>query len=213
MSNFVLKMIALITMTIDHIGLFIFPGVRIFRIIGRLSFILYAFLLTEGFINTHNRERYIKRLGKMAIISQLGMLVPGIVYRGNIFFTLTIGLYGLTLLERKKVFPYLIVLAISYYLPIDYSIYGVALIGLFYLIKMYKFNYLVQIVLLTFLNYYAVTYLNFSPIAYFSTISIVLTWFYSGKRGYNSQMMTTIFYWYYPVHFVILYLISTYLIN
>ncbi len=212
MSNFVLKMIALITMTIDHIGIFIFPGVTIFRIIGRLSFILYAFLLTEGFVNTHNRNRYIMRMAKMAIISQLGMLIPGIVYRGNIFFTLTIGLYGLTLLEKKKIIHYLVVLAISYYLPIDYSIYGVALIGLFYLIKVYKLNRLVQIVIFTLLNYYAIMKLNFSPITYFSTISIVITWFYSGNRGYNSQLMTTIFYWYYPVHFSILYLISTFII-
>ncbi len=212
MSNFILKMIALITMTIDHMGVFIFPGMVEFRIIGRLSFILYAFLLTEGFINTSNRYRYINRLAKMAIISQLGMLIPGVVYPGNIFFTLTIGLYGLILLENKEFIKYAFLLGISYFLPIDYSIYGVALIGLFYLIKMYKLNYIVQIILFTLLNYYAITYLNFSSITYYSTISLVLTWFYSGKRGYNSPFMTTVFYWYYPVHFGLLYLIGTFLI-
>ncbi len=212
MSNFILKMIALITMTIDHLGVFIFPGMIEFRIIGRLSFILYAFLLTEGFINTSNRYRYINRLTKMAIISQLGMLIPGVVYPGNIFFTLTIGLYGLILLEEKAIIKYVLLLVISYFLPIDYSSYGVALIGLFYVIKVYKLNYLVQIILFTLLNYYAITNLNFSTITYYSTISLVLTWFYSGKRGYNSPLMTTIFYWYYPIHFALLYLIGTFLI-
>ncbi len=212
MSNFILKMIALITMTIDHLGVFIFPGMIEFRIIGRLSFILYAFLLTEGFINTSNRYRYINRLTKMAIISQLGMLIPGVVYPGNIFFTLTIGLYGLILLEEKAIIKYVLLLVISNFLPIDYSSYGVALIGLFYVIKVYKLNYLVQIILFTLLNYYAITNLNFSTITYYSTISLVLTWFYSGKRGYNSPLMTTIFYWYYPIHFALLYLIGTFLI-
>ena len=53
-----LKLIAMITMTIDHVGMVIFPGVMILRIIGRLAFPIYAFMIAEGCRYTRNRRRY-----------------------------------------------------------------------------------------------------------------------------------------------------------
>ena len=38
LSNFDLKILAIITMTIDHIGAIMYPNIDIFRIIGRISF-------------------------------------------------------------------------------------------------------------------------------------------------------------------------------
>ncbi|MCF0110995.1 MAG: hypothetical protein HUJ58_03775, partial [Erysipelotrichaceae bacterium] len=47
LTSYHLKWIALVTMTIDHIGYFLFPRYKILRIIGRIAFPLYAFLCAE----------------------------------------------------------------------------------------------------------------------------------------------------------------------
>ena len=54
-----LKLIALITMTIDHVGAYLLPQFTILRIIGRLSMPIYAFLIAEGCRHTHDRRKYL----------------------------------------------------------------------------------------------------------------------------------------------------------
>ena len=48
-----LKLIAMLTMTIDHIGVILLPQYRILRIIGRLTMPIYAFMIAEGCHYTH----------------------------------------------------------------------------------------------------------------------------------------------------------------
>lgn len=78
MSQFFLKMIALVAMTIDHIG-FVFGtegwnlltlDSAIFRAIGRVSFPLFAFCLAQGWRQTHHRKRYFQNLAAGAVVSQ-----------------------------------------------------------------------------------------------------------------------------------------------
>ena len=64
LSSFWLKVIALITMTIDHIGLTF--GIDPFRYIGRLALPLFCFMIAEGVIHTRNFKKYALRLGIMA---------------------------------------------------------------------------------------------------------------------------------------------------
>ena len=58
LSAFHLKTVACILMVIDHIGLVIFPYVQILRIIGRLSFPIFAYFITEGCKYTKNKFKY-----------------------------------------------------------------------------------------------------------------------------------------------------------
>ncbi len=67
--NDVLKLIALVTMLIDHVGYMFFEDMRIFRTIGRIAFPIFAYQLAMGFRHTSNRVRYLGRLVIFSIIS------------------------------------------------------------------------------------------------------------------------------------------------
>ena len=71
MTAFKLKIIALSTMIIDHMGA-VFPhylGLE-FRVVGRLAFPIFVFLLAEGFRHTSSPRKFLMRLGIFAIISE-----------------------------------------------------------------------------------------------------------------------------------------------
>lgn len=94
-----LKIIAIICMTIDHAAV-IWDGSIEFRIIGRLTFPIMAFLLTEGYQYTRDKRKYALRLFLFAIIS----MYPYYLMSGNpwnVMFTLC---FGLILLEIKEKF-------------------------------------------------------------------------------------------------------------
>ena len=65
-----LKIIAMVTMLVDHLGAVIFPQYRIMRIIGRIAFPIYAYCLTVGCVYTHNMLRYVQRIVLLALIVQ-----------------------------------------------------------------------------------------------------------------------------------------------
>ncbi len=71
MSSFVLKLIAAVTMFIDHAGLLLFPEWEFMRIIGRLAFPIYAYCLAEGFRYTKNRNLYFLRVFLLGLVCQI----------------------------------------------------------------------------------------------------------------------------------------------
>ena len=104
-NSFTLKMIAIITMVIDHVGAVLFPMNMIFRYIGRISFPLFVFLLVEGSIYTSKIRKYELRMFLFALISEIPFdlafsneIVD--IYSQNVFWTLTIGLVMLDLIQN-----------------------------------------------------------------------------------------------------------------
>lgn len=69
--NDLLKLIALITMLIDHIGYMFFEEIRLFRTIGRIAFPIFAYQLAMGFRHTSNRIKYFGRLAIFSVISYI----------------------------------------------------------------------------------------------------------------------------------------------
>ena len=65
-----LKLIALVSMTIGHVGLIFFPTEPGFRIVGRLAFPLFAYMVAEGCRYTRNRKRYLGRIWGLALVCQ-----------------------------------------------------------------------------------------------------------------------------------------------
>ena len=66
-----LKLIAMISMVSDHVGDSFFPDQIWMRIIGRMALPIFAFCTAEGFIHTHDRMKYLRRMGIFALISEI----------------------------------------------------------------------------------------------------------------------------------------------
>ena len=69
--NDILKIIAMATMLVDHLGVLIFPELRILRTIGRIAFPIFAYQLALGFKFTSNRRRYRINLLIFGVIAQI----------------------------------------------------------------------------------------------------------------------------------------------
>lgn len=111
MSIFTLKIIALISMTIDHIGFLFFPEIKLLRTIGRIAFPTYCFLIAEGFNHTKDDKNklnnYILRLLLFALITEIPynfMLANSVSYilEQNILFTFVSSLLMLSALNKYK---------------------------------------------------------------------------------------------------------------
>lgn len=106
--NDVLKFIAIITMIIDHVGAAFFPGIGIFRTIGRIAFPIFAYQLAIGYKHTSNLAAYGRRLFIFACISY----VPYIYFLGdgltpnplalNVMFLLLAGVGALMLYDQAR---------------------------------------------------------------------------------------------------------------
>ena len=100
LSSFVLRLIALVCMCVDHAGLALFPSASAFRCVGRLAFPLYCFLLAQGFAHTRDIRAYARRLLLLACVSELpfDLLIFGRLSSAmeqNVVFSLLLGLLAL----------------------------------------------------------------------------------------------------------------------
>ncbi len=128
-------------MTIDHIGVVLYPELTIFRIIGRLAFPIFCYLLILGVKSTRNIKNYFIRLFIFALISQAPYFfafeyIPFARLLNN-FFTLSLGvifLHSLLTLSLGVMFLrscllILIPLLISIFLNFDFGVYGFILLA------------------------------------------------------------------------------------
>ena len=151
-SSLILKIIGIITMTLDHFGrlakvffvnqtMMVFSD--IFIAIGRISFPIFAFLIVEGVFHTSNKIRYLARLLFLSIFCDLVFYLISKNYWGNPITTLFLGALTISLLESKKIWvkftsiiPVILTILIAFeIIPLlsMYDLYGVILIILFYL--------------------------------------------------------------------------------
>lgn len=207
-----LKWIAIITMTVDHVGAVLFPEFEVLRWIGRLSFPLFAYLLVLGMESTRNVRKYFTRLFIFALISQVPFFLA-IDYEPfeslNIFFTLSFGLWFVYFFKKGSFVAFVPVFA-SLFLPFDYGIYGIALIGCMYMLtKNQNFGALLVVLL----NALFLVSISSQILSLFALPLILL---------HNNGSLGTIkfsegfkipawrkyfFYIYYPLHLALLYLI------
>lgn len=221
-----LKLIACITMLIDHFGHAIVPCLPvpfmaelyyICRIIGRIAFPIYCFLLVEGMEHTRNPGKYI---GRLAIGILLAELPFDILFDGRITWecqsvmvTLTLGAVMLLCMRKteKKWLKLLLVVPFAVLAELarsDYGGWGIAMIAVFALfdrlsvqcVGLLLVNGLMESVLLSVFGIPVSVHL----FALFAMIPIL---FYCGEKRTHSRTIQWGFYLFYPVHLLILWMI------
>jgi hypothetical protein len=215
-SSSTLKITAIITMVIDHVGTLFFPEQMAWRIIGRLSFPLFAFLIAEGYKKTSNAEKYFFRLLIFAVISQLPfvMVMRAVGVLGfplNIFLTLSVGLLALLACKRLPAvysLPFIIFLcAVAEFLNMDYGAYGILTIMASYVFlsgrRIFGAALLLLLPAIEPIVYYLVG--GFFYIQFFALMSVPFIFLYNGALGL--KLPRRLFYWFYPAHLALLWLI------
>lgn len=200
-----LRIIALFTMVIDHVGLIFFPQYLIFRVIGRLAFPLFAWGIASGYLHTKNVNRYGQRLLFLALISQPIFYFAISSDYLNICFTLLFGLISIYAFDKGKswffkiLFPVLLAV-LAQVLGMEYGAYGVLLILFFFIFKKWPYLVLAQFTLIfLFILIEPKQILNI-----FAVFSVFLIIF---LEKYNFKINRLLQYFFYPVHLLVLYLI------
>ena len=207
-----LKIIAMVAMTCDHVGMVIFPHLLWMRMIGRLAMPMYAYLIAEGCRHTRDRKKYLMRLLGMGVLCQaVYLLAMGSLYQ-CILITFSLSVLLIWLMdeaENKKQWGKLFAgILLAFFLctvlpdllpgtdyEVDYGLPGVLLPVLIY--GAGTRGLLIGLALVA-LKYGGVQWLAF--------LAVPLLLLYNGQRG--TAKIGKLFYWYYPIHLVAIYGLS-----
>lgn len=136
-----LKILALVFMLVDHMGVVLFAQVPEMRVIGRMALPLYAWCLVVGSRKTHSMARYCLRMLLLAAVSQpLYMMALNHTWTDlNILFLLFLALVAIWGIQSRFLAsqfwaPALCYLALGW-CKIDYGWRGLTFILLLYLVR------------------------------------------------------------------------------
>ena len=222
LSNNTLKLIACVSMFLDHLGYIVFPELVILRILGRFAFPIFAYMLVEGCFFTHNKKKHFYMIFIFGVVMQIFLyLFTGItkfsiflVFSASILLIYIIDAFLKALKQRdeSKVFAYsFIFVTFSLLLCIlemktlvffdNYSLFGIFIPVVMYIFRVtLKQNYKLAMILS--LMGGALLYCLYMQVYFmwFIMLAIPLLLLYNGKRGkYN---MKYFFYVFYPAHFI-----------
>ncbi len=219
LSQEALKLIACITMLIDHMAA-VFGFALKWRVIGRLAFPIYCFLLAEGAHHTRNSKKYALRLAIGALLAEIpfDFAFFGRLYWGhqNVMLTLLLGFFALKAIEKCGSLPTKLLSAIPFaalaaLMNTDYGWQGVLLIALFGLVRERpeKWAWLIAGMSVLFMLIPSSIRMIFGmrvPIQIFGLASLVPMWLYSGEKASGSKLLQWGFYLFYPAHMLLLWL-------
>ena len=217
-SGTTLKWLALISMTIDHIGVFFFPGCMELRMIGRAAYPIFAYMVAEGCAHTRRKQRYfLSVLGVGLLCSVVSYIADGNLYQ-SIFITFACSIaliFGLSYVTQYRQvrrsaclamfgtaggLVFLYVLCHASFVPgfvIDYGFCGAVTPVMIWL----GTTRTQKLAALTF-GLCCIS-LELGGVQVFSLAALPLLMLYNGRRGTNGRKY--IFYLYYPAHLAILY--------
>ncbi|AEM72767.1 TraX family protein [Caldicellulosiruptor acetigenus] len=196
-----LKLIACITMFIDHTGFLYFPQNPLLRIIGRIAFPIFAYQVAVGFWHTSDHKRYLKRLLIFAIISQYPFYLMTGDGELNVIATFFFAALCLYFFKKSWYILTIIPLGISYFVPMDYGIYGVLAVLIFYFLYEKPILQLVGFSILTVIASYLIGW----QLQVYSILSVVLILFARMLPvDFEFRLNKYFFYWFYPAHMLFL---------
>ena len=236
-----LKLIACIAMLLDHIGAVIVMAYfenatgenkvmflelyEMLRMIGRLAFPIYCFLLVEGFCHTHNPKRYALRLLGSVFLAEIpyDLAIYGKItwQHQSVMITLLLGFLMLMAMEKNSKLWWKLLVVIPFALLAgvansDYGAKGIFVVALFALTRGHKWDRILQIFGLwcIFAPFYIVTPLSWLQTGFAITIqelaalAIVPISLYDGRKATKSKVVQSVFYLFYPAHLLVLYLLK-----
>ena len=214
-----LKILALVCMTLDHIGLILLPQYTFLRVIGRLAFPIFAWMIAEGCRHTRNMGKYLVSITVVGVLYQLEftLLIHSLKMNIMLTFAMSVGLCWLLKAAREKgskllsllvpvclVAVYVLTDILPLFVPrgygIDYGFYGVLLPVALYLAKDKKQQLLAAGVFLILLAIWSKW-----PVQLASLLALPLLAMYNGQRG--NRKLKWLFYIYFPAHLTVLWML------
>ncbi len=235
-SSFTLHMLAMAFMLCDHLWATVIPGHQWLTWLGRIAFPIFAFLIVEGYFHTHSFKKYLKRLFLFALLAEIpfnlmytaSWIFP---FHQNVLWTLLIGLLCMKSIDKLRArfkpwfsIPLAVLLAMVFPLlaqltMTDYYGYGVLTVLLFYVFRDNKwYHRLGQFAGLLYINWFAISGMTLPlnlwgfhmeiPQQGVATLALIPIWFYRGRQGAHNKVIQYCLYAFYPVHMLILGLLS-----
>lgn len=229
LNSFTLKIMAIIFMVMDHIYTYMthteyFDVPIWFGYVGKLAAPIFFYLIVEGFFHTRSREKYMIRLFSMGIVM---MIVDSILrISNNIFLSLGAGVLLMYASEyakknkadfKKCVVGIMGAVVSGIYLMVmtEASVFGLAMILIFYFLREKKIA--MSIVYVAFGLFWVLTaigpefldrifVMDYQWMMLFAIIPILM---YNGKLGLSNKFIRWLFYWFYPIHLVVILIIGS----
>ena len=220
-------------MLLDHVGIFLFPQIPILRILGRISFPIFSFMVAEGCRYTHNKMRYFITIFGLGIIFQVFYVLFSKTLELNVFITFSL---SIILVYSLQFFQKTVYDGTFYKKCYSAFIFLIVVVGVFFLNKVFKIHYsFAGCILPVFAScFYSSTnketpkiiktmdsipfrvvffavgllfvVLTYKGIQIYSLFSIPLLLLYSGNRG--KCKMKYFYYVFFPAHIVILQILA-----
>jgi hypothetical protein len=234
LSGNAIKLIACVFMFIDHLGFIFFPSEPIYRIIGRLAFPLFAFMIGEGAKHTRNKLRYFLTLAIFAAAVEGVYFLLFKSFIRSIFVTFsfsviiiyTLDLFKRMIFNREQSLPLTVLAGIlfassvvlTYFIsrefPFDYGFFGAIIPVFASIFRMPEYaperlklldNHLIHVAMLGLGVLIHAFQSSNLRIQLYALLAIFILLLYSGKRG--KLKMKYFFYIFYPTHIAALQII------
>ena len=231
LSATTLKLIACITMLADHIGYALVPfGTPLYgilRLIGRIAFPIYCFLLAEGVHHTKDPKKYLLRLLVLAVITEpiydlMCYKTIWYIHGQSVMITLLLGAtMGLIMQKLPKYWMKPLVVIPFFFLAklthCDYHGNGILMMALFILTRNLPKRALWQIPLFGLLCVYMggpavkLVWRPF-PMQWYAVAALIPILLYNGQKGSRNKVLNQAMNLFYPVHMAIIAIIDAFLL-
>lgn len=235
MTSNKLKIIACVSMVLDHIGFVLFPNVMVFRYIGRLALPIFAFFIAEGCIHTRSKVKYLLQMLSLALFCQVFYiaeeLMTGTISRIylNVLFTFCLSIIvSVTYIsfvnsikkgDKKKSVVFSVAFLASILFVVFCCMALTKIFGVKITVDYGIVGALLPLWAVVFTDkkkrlisfslgtiIYCLGHAATQPYVWYSLLALPLIALYNGDRG--SKKLKWAFYLFYPLHFAVIYGIS-----
>ncbi len=236
MTSLDLHILAMFLMLLDHLWATVVPGQPWMTWLGRIAYPIFAFLIAEGYAHTSNVDKYIRRMLVFALIAELpfnlmytaSWIFP---FHQNVLWTFLLALLCLKTIDkvcrnRKRYLAFALAavltgvfMLLATLLMTDYGGYGLLTVLMFYWFRGPEpWKRAGQAVGLFLINWQFISGLNLPvsllgmefeiPQQGMAVLALIPIWLYNGRQGAHSKGIQLFCYAFYPVHMLVLGLLS-----